>query len=88
MTSWRKSSTEEQGVEGHADTGEGDVRREPLADAGKLPEGPQRTRLVAVKERRPEGADVGAGADEEEDHGEEGLEVEERGHLSEGTNRQ
>ena len=75
-------------MEGHADTGEGDVGGEPLADAGKLPEGAQRARLVAVEQGGPEGADVGAGADEEEDHGEEGLEVEERGHLSEGTNRQ
>ena len=69
---------------------------QPLPDTGQLPETAQQTRLVPgqryldvrktearprpVEDAGPEGADVGAGADAEEDDSEQTLEVEERRH--------
>ena len=86
----------EESVHRHGHAAARHPRRQPLADTGQLPETTQQTRLVPeqedlevrktdagagpVEDAGPEGADVGAGADAEEDDGEQTLEVEERRH--------
>ena len=67
-------------MQGHPHAADGHPGAEPLAYPGQLPEGAQQAALVFVQDGGPEGADVGAGADQQDDHRDQALEVEESRH--------
>ena len=67
-------------MEGHSDTKQGHIGAQSFADSSKLPKGAQRPGLPAVQERRPQRPDVGAGANQQQDHCQQGRKVEQGRH--------
>jgi hypothetical protein len=73
-------SVQDEGY-GHGYACEGDVGREALADASGHEEETHEPLFVSVDNAGCYCSDIGAGADDEQDDEEEGLEVEEGGHT-------
>ena len=67
-------------MQGHGDTTASHPRTEPLPYPSQFPEGAQQPCLVPVKNTGPDGADVSTGADTQQNHGQEALEVEQSRH--------
>ena len=62
----KKSSTDEQSVEGHSQACQGDIGTEPLSDPCAFPESSENSGLVPVHQRRPQRPDVGARANKKQ----------------------
>lgn len=72
-----RRSLPEENRNGAHHTAERDVRTETFADSCELPEDAQEAGLVSVDHRRHQSAEVGTGADQQQNDDDETLEVEE-----------
>ena len=68
-------------MQGHPHTTDSHPWAHPLPHPGQLPEGAEKAALVLVQYRGPEGPDVGTGADQQDDHGQQALEVKKSRHF-------
>lgn len=67
-------------MEGHGHAGNGYVGTQSLSDPGKLPKRAQESGFLPIQKRGPDGSDVGTGADHQQHHRQQRLEVEQRRH--------